>query len=108
MWFIFPQLRGLGCSATALHYGIASPAEAEADLAHPILGPRLRHCTTLVTAIRNCTAHQTFGSPDDLKLHSCLTLFAQTAGTDPIFAAALAQYFDALPDPASLRLLQDP
>src|SRR3954463_10902527 len=76
MWFIFPQLRGLGHSAMAHRYGIASQAEAEAYLRHPMLGPRLRECTRLVNEVEGRTIHQIFGSPDDLKFRSCMTLFS--------------------------------
>src|SRR5690606_16550261 len=87
MWFIFPKLRGLGFSATAHYYGIASRAEAEAYARHPILGPRLRECTSLVLGVDGKTAHQIFGSPDDLKFRSCMTLFAAVCPDDPLFRA---------------------
>src|SRR5579859_4766799 len=74
MWFIFPQLRGLGHSAMSRHYGIESLAEARAYLAHPLLGPRLRECTMLAIAHAASTAYEIFGSPDDLKFRSCMTL----------------------------------
>ena len=77
MWFVFPQLKALGCSNIARHYGIASPAEAGAYWRHAVLGPRLRQCIELVVAVQGKTALQIFGSPDDMKLRSCLTLFAQ-------------------------------
>ncbi len=104
MWFVFPQLRGLGRSATAQHYGIASMAEAQAYRAHPVLGPRLAQCTGLVLAVEGRSAQQIFGSPDDLKFRSCMTLFAQ-AGGEPIFTRALEKYFGGRPDEATLRLL---
>ena len=87
MWFVFPQLRALGRSATALHYGIASLAEARAYLAHPALGPRLRDCTGLVCAAQGRTIHEIFGSPDDMKFRSCMTLFAAADPTPPRPAA---------------------
>jgi uncharacterized protein (DUF1810 family) len=105
MWFVFPQLRGLGHSAMARHYGIASREEAAAYLAHPVLGARLRECVALVLAVQGRTVHEIFGSPDDLKLRSCLTLFREIDGTDSVFGRALAQYFDGQPDPMTLQLL---
>src|SRR3954471_15089744 len=73
MWFVFPQLRGLGRSETARHYGIAARDEAQAYLAHPVLGARLRECVELLLAVPGRSAHEIFGTPDDLKLRSCLT-----------------------------------
>ena len=108
MWFVFPQLRGLGHSQMAWHFGIASRGEAAAFLAHPVLGPRLRECVELVLAVRGRTAHEIFGSPDDLKLCSCLTLFAEVAGGDSVFDRALRQYFGGQPDPATLDRLARP
>ena len=108
MWFVFPQLRGLGHSQMAWHFGIASRDEAAAFLAHPVLGPRLRECVEAVLAVRGRTAHEIFGSPDDLKLRSCLTLFAEVAGGDSVFDRALRQYFAGQPDPATLDLLARP
>jgi uncharacterized protein (DUF1810 family) len=105
MWFVFPQLRGLGHSEMARHYGLASRAEAAAYLAHPVLGPRLRQCVDVVLAVQDRTAHEIFGSPDDLKLRSCLTLFREIDAADGVFARALARYFGGEPDPATLRLL---
>ena len=105
MWFVFPQLRGLGHSQMAWHFGIASRDEAAAFLAHPVLGPRLRDCVEAVLAVRGRTAHEIFGSPDDLKLCSCLTLFAEVAGGNSVFDRALRQYFGGQPDHATLELL---
>jgi len=105
MWFVFPQLRGLGHSAMARHYGIASREEAAAYLAHPVLGARLRQCVELVLAVQGRTAHDIFGSPDDLKLRSCLTLFREVEGTDSVFGRVLDRYFDGQPDPMTLQLL---
>ena len=105
MWFVFPQLRGLGHSQMAHHFGIASRDEAAAYLAHPVLGPRLRECVELVLAVRGRTAHEIFGSPDDLKLCSCLTLFGEVAGGDSVFDRALRQCCGGQPDPATLALL---
>ena len=106
MWFIFPQLAGLGRSATAQRYAIASLGEARAYLAHPVLGVRLRECVALVLAAEIASAHQIFGDPDDMKLHSSLTLFAQAAPEEPMFGAGLDKYFDGQPDPATLNLLK--
>ena len=108
MWFVFPQLRGLGHSQMAWHFGIASRDEAAAFIAHAVLGPRLRECVEAVLAVRGRTAHEIFGSPDDLKLRSCLTLFAEVAGGDSVFDRALRQYFGGQPDPATLDLLAKP
>ncbi len=108
MWFVFPQLRGLGHSQMAWHFGIASRDEAVAYLAHPLLGPRLRDCVELVLAVRGRTAHEIFGSPDDLKLCSCLTLFGEVAGGDSVFDRALRQVYRGQPDAATLDLLAKP
>ena len=106
MWFVFPQLRGLGHSPTALFYGIGSLDEAEAYLAHPLLGERLRHGATLVLGHRGRSATAIFGSPDDLKLRSSMTLFEAAGGTaDPVYAAVLDGFFGRERDPRTLRLL---
>jgi len=105
MWFVFPQLKGLGRSSMARHYGIASKAEALAYWQHPLLGPRLRHCSALVLGVEGKTALQILGSPDDMKFHSCMTLFAQVAPDEPVFDAALEKYFGGVPDPNTLALL---
>jgi len=104
MWFVFPQLQGLGRSATAQHYGIASKAEAQAYWAHPLLGPRLKQCTDLVLAVDGRSAQQIFGPPDDLKFRSSMTLFAQATG-EPVFTRALQKYFDGEADPRTIELL---
>jgi len=103
MWFVFPQLEGLGSSFMARKYAIASAEEAAAYLAHPILGPRLRDCVAAVNAVDGKTAHEIFGSPDDLKLRSCLTLFAHATAENGAFLAALAKYYDGEFDPATVR-----
>jgi len=105
MWFVFPQLRGLGRSAMASAYGIASLDEARAYLAHPLIGPRLRQCTQRVLDVEGRDAHAIFGSPDDRKFRSCMSLFADVAGGRSVFDAALDRFFDGRPDPATLRLL---
>jgi len=104
MWFVFPQLRGLGHSPVALRYGLASLDEARAYLAHPVLGPRLHECTRLAIAARG-NLHDLFGTPDDLKFRSCMTLFQQAAPDEPVFAEALERFCDGAPDPRTLALL---
>ena len=106
MWFVFPQIAGLGRSATATRYAITSLDEARAYLEHPALGARLRDCTALVLDVDTRSAHDIFGSPDDLKFHSSMTLFAQAAPSDPLFDRALEKYFDGRPDTATLALLR--
>ena len=93
MWFIFPQIKGLGSSPTAIEFAISSLQEAEAYLKHPILGPRLRECSRLVTLVEGRSINQIFGYPDDLKFHSSMTLFAGTTGENQIFKDALKKYF---------------
>jgi len=95
MWFIFPQMRGLGNSPMAHKYGIASQAEAEAYLAHPVLGPRLRECTALVNQIEGLSIDEIFGYPDNLKFHSSMTLFASATPDNTVFLHALKKYFGA-------------
>ena len=106
MWFIFPQLRGLGRSPTAEFYGIASQHEALAYWQHPLLGTRLRECVQLVLDVRGRTAHQIFGSPDDLKFRSSLTLFEWVAPDEPLFGQAIERYYNGERDDATLMLLQ--
>jgi len=105
MWFVFPQLKALGRSATARRFGIASRAEAEAYLSHPLLGARLLECARLMLFVDGKTALQILGSPDDLKFRSSMTLFAAVAGTAPEFQLALAKYFAGQADPTTLALL---
>ena len=107
MWFVFPQLRGLGHSQLAWHFGLQSAAEARDYLAHPLLGARLRECVELVLAVPDRSAHEIFGSPDDLKLRSCLTLFREIDGAQGPFGRALDRFFDGRPDPQTLQLLAD-
>ncbi|MBU6424125.1 MAG: DUF1810 domain-containing protein [Chloroflexota bacterium] len=106
MWFVFPQLRGLGQSAMAHRYGIASAAEARAYWAHPLLGPRLKECVELVLAVEGKTATAIMGSPDDVKLRSCLTLFEHVAPEEPAFARALEKYYRGERDPLTLAMLR--
>ena len=93
MWFVFPQMRGLGHSAMAQKYGIESQEEAEAYMRHPILGPRLRECTALVNRIENRSVDDIFGSPDNLKFHSSMKLFASATPENAVFREALKKYF---------------
>ena len=105
MWFVFPQMAGLGRSATAERYAIASADEAAAYLAHPLLGPRLRACAAAVAAHDAQSAHAIFGSPDDLKFHSSMTLFADVAPDEAVFQACLDRFFDGKTDSATLARL---
>ena len=107
MWFIFPQLAGLGRSATARAYAISTLGEARAYLEHPLLGARLRECTRLVNALTGLTVAEIFGAPDDLKFRSSMTLFARAvtgADANP-FREALAKYFAGAEDPGTRELL---
>ena len=104
MWFIFPQLRGLGRSAMAERYGITSVTEAREYLIHPVLGPRLKDCVEAIMPLRDRTLHEILGSPDDLKFRSSMTLFA-VAGREDIFQAALDRWCGGVSDPATLSLL---
>lgn len=105
MWFVFPQLRGLGASSMANEFGISSRDEAEAYMHHSILGPRLRECSRLVNLVQGSSIDQIFGYPDNLKFHSSMTLFAQVTPENDVFAAALQKYFDGQPDQLTLHLL---
>jgi uncharacterized protein (DUF1810 family) len=106
MWFIFPQIAGLSGSYRGQLYAIQSLEEAQEYLAHPVLGARLRECCEAVMAVGGKTAHQIFGSPDDLKFRSCLTLFAQVAPDEPLFADLLDKYFDGGADELTLQKLR--
>lgn len=106
MWFIFPQLKGLGHSAAAAYYGIGSLEEAAAYLRHPVLGPRLVECTELVNEVEDRSIHEILGSPDDLKFRSSMTLFARAGEDDAVFRAALKKYFGGEPDRLTLELLR--
>ncbi len=105
MWYIFPQFDGLGFSATSKRYAIKSVAEAEAYLAHPVLGPRLRECAEAVLHVEERSASDIFGSPDDLKLRSCATLFAHVTPAGSVFERLLDKYYQGERDRATLRLL---
>jgi uncharacterized protein (DUF1810 family) len=106
MWFVFPQITGLGHSAMAQSYAIESLEEARAYLAHPLLGARLRECCEAVIAVPGKSAHEIFSSPDDLKFRSCLTLFAHAAPDEPLFHAALNKYFGGDADPLTVQKLR--
>lgn len=105
MWFIFPQIEGLGHSAMAQRYAIRSADEAAAYLAHPVLGPRLRACAAAVASHHDRGIDEIFGHPDNLKFHSSMTLFADIAPDEAIFQTCLDQFFDGRPDPATLERL---
>ncbi|WP_226946652.1 DUF1810 domain-containing protein [Rhizorhabdus phycosphaerae] len=106
MWFVFPQLRGLGRSPTARHYGLGSGAEAAAYLVHPLLGARLRACVEALQDLEQGSAVEIFGEVDAMKLRSSLTLFAEVAG-ERLFVAALERWFDGQADPLTLDLLRE-
>jgi uncharacterized protein (DUF1810 family) len=116
MWFIFPQISGLGSSPMARRFAISGVAEADAYLNHPVLGDRLRDCTALVNAVAGRSIHDIFGYPDDLKFHSSVTLFAWVVAHGPrlqmlgnhVFADALTKYFKGKPDQATLDRLPPP
>jgi uncharacterized protein (DUF1810 family) len=105
MWYVLPQVAGLGFSAMSQAYAIGSLAEARAYLDHAVLGRRLRDCVAAVLAVEDRSAHQIFGGPDDLKFRSSLTLFAAAAPEEPLFRQALERYFDGESDPATLKIL---
>ena len=109
MWFIFPQLRGVGRSSIAEYYGISSLAEARAYLAHPVLGPRLDLCTRAVLENKAPSLHAIFGSPDDMKFRSCATLFALATGEENNnpFQCALDRWWDGQRDERTLALIRD-
>lgn len=102
MWFIFPQIRGLGRSPVSIEYAISGRAEAQAYLQHPILGPRLKECTRLVLLVEGRSVTDILGSPDDTKFRSSITLFAQVSPDDDIFDKALQKYFAGVPDRLTL------
>lgn len=105
MWFIFPQMKGLGMSATSDRFAI-SLDEAKAYLQHTVLGQRLRECTQLVNRVEGRSLREIFGSPDHLKFRSCMTLFAQATAENQLFLDALRKYCDGESDPATLRILE--
>lgn len=105
MWFVFPQLAGLGRSEMARHYAIASLEEARAYLAHPLLGPRLLECSALVLALQGRTIGEIFGAPDDLKFWSSMTLFGEADPSQPVFRDCLHKYFGGRSDRGTLSLI---
>jgi len=105
MWYVFPQIAGLGSSEMSRRYAISSRAEVTAYLAHPTLGPRFRECTAIVNGVEGRSANDIFGSPDDLKFRSSMTLFDAVADDPTPFRTALEQYYDGKPDPKTLELL---
>jgi uncharacterized protein (DUF1810 family) len=105
MWFVFPQISGLGQSPMSQRYAIASLKEARAYLEHPVLGPRLTDCTRIVSELDAGSAEEIFGGIDAIKLRSSLTLFARASPGDALFPAVLNQYFGGQADPATDRLL---
>lgn len=107
MWYIFPQYAGLGVSATARRYAIQSPDEAGAYLNHPVLGPRLVECAEAALGVAGRSAYEIFGSPDDLKLRSCATLFARVSPAGSVFERLLAKYYHGEPDDQTRLLLGD-
>lgn len=108
MWYIFPQLDGLGRSSTARFYGVKGIGEAKAYLAHPILGPRLKESMEAALAVEGRSAEEIFGFPDVLKFRSCATLFSSVPGADPVFEQILQKYYDGKPDEVTIRLVDAP
>ena len=105
MWFVFPQIAGLGNSEMARKYAIPNMADAKAYLSHDLLGSRLRECTEAVLAVEGRTAHEILGSPDDMKLKSCMTLFEVADGPGSVFSSILEKYFEGQRDERSLTIL---
>lgn len=106
MWFVFPQISGLGHSSTAKFYGINDLEEAESYLAHPVLGRHLIEISEALLKVENKTATEILGTPDDMKLRSSMTLFAITSNAHPVFRQVLDKYFSGIPDEKTLRLLK--
>jgi uncharacterized protein (DUF1810 family) len=107
IWYVLPQLRGLGSSSMANFYGIASAQEAEAYLAHPVLGPRLRECVAAMNALEGLSAVQVLGQIDAAKFRSCVTLFQSVDPKNSVFSEALDKFFAGVPDETSLALLDE-
>ncbi|MGI9055909.1 MAG: DUF1810 domain-containing protein [Pyrinomonadaceae bacterium] len=107
MWYIFPQIAGLGFSETSRFYAIKNKEEAELYLAHPVLGARLVEISEALLEIEGKTANQIFGSPDDMKLKSSMTLFGALKNTNPVFQSVLDEYFNGTSDPRTLQLIDD-
>jgi uncharacterized protein (DUF1810 family) len=108
MWFVFPQIQGLGSSENARFYAITGPDEARAYLAHNVLGPRLLEITGALLGVEGKSAHDIFGSPDDMKLRSSATLFASISPPGSVFEQILAKFFSSQPDPETVRRLAHP
>ena len=106
MWFVFPQFKGLGHSDMATRYAIQSFAEAQAYLAHPVLGGRLLECCQILLELETSSALDVFGTPDDLKLHSSITLFGKASPEISVFEALLQKYFGGLPDTRTVELIK--
>ncbi len=107
MWFIFPQMKGLGRSETALKYAISSREEAAAYLAHTLLGPRLRECSRIVAYLEGVSGDDVFGYPDEMKFRSSMTLFTQVAADNEVFKRCLERYFQGEADPGTLAALEN-
>ncbi len=107
MWFIFPQIQGLGRSSTAQYYAIKDTEQAQAYLKHPVLGARLRECAEILLRLKGKTAIDIFGDIDAVKLRSSMTLFSVVAGQDSVFAKVLKKYFNAEPDALTLQILNE-
>lgn len=105
MWYVFPQLDGLAFSPTSKYYAIKGPEEARAYLQHPVLGSRLLECAEAALGVEGRTVSEIFGSPDDLKLRSCATLFAHVSPPGSVFERLLSKYYQGEPDGKTLRLL---
>ncbi len=105
MWYVFPQIQGLGFSETARFYALQDAREAAAYLAHPVLGPRLREISHALLGLDSTNARAIMGSPDDLKLRSCMTLFATLPGADPVFQQVLDRFYGGARDEQTLRIL---
>jgi uncharacterized protein (DUF1810 family) len=106
MWYMFPQFDGLGSSWTSQRYSVKSVAEAQAYLGHPVLGPRLVACAEAALRVDGLSAHEIFGSPDDLKLRSCATLFASVSSEGSVFHQLIDKYFHGKSDDRTLRLIR--
>jgi uncharacterized protein (DUF1810 family) len=107
MWYVFPQIKGLGFSETSMFYAIKDIEEAEAFLQHPILGHRLIEISKELLKLESNNAHQILGSPDDVKLHSSMTLFSSTPGASPVFEDVLRKFFNGEKDDKTLQILRD-
>jgi len=106
MWFIFPQVKGLGTSETARYFGLNGISQATEYLKHPVLGRHLVEISQALLALEGKTANQIFGTPDDLKLRSCMTLFAAVENSNPVFSRVLEKYFNGQPDALTLSIIE--